>query len=719
MQAAVENSFNDVLNDFNEFFVELLTTIIKMNLKNDDVNTIMDLMRKLIEQNCVLQVNLIKFSNASSSKDKVHQINSAKDYVTKKITEFDSTYKRNKFVRRSKSYVKPISKAIGVRWDPNLRKNIQCTFQYVPIIETLKSLFSQQEFRNLYFTYNNTRKESNEFYESFCDGEVFKKNAVLVSEPSTMQIQLYTDDVELCNPLQMHAGLHKTRLVFMQLKNLPPQYLSRIENIYLVAICNTNDVRESGFQHVLELIVKELAILERDGIDTGDCFLKGILTSFVFDNLGGNECFGFTKCFSKGNFCRICKIDKPSSETLTTENPSLLRTKEEYENFILKGVNNLIPKENAGYTQYCILNDLTHFHILSNVSVDIMHDVMEGTISILLYNLFQYCITHKFIKEDLLQKKITSFDYGCLNRRNNPYEINLKKTNLGLSASKTYCLMIFVPFILSDLKSQLSDVWICVSTMLQIMQIIFSRRIEGIQISRLQSMIDLHLRSMRKFLVDTLTPKQHILTHYPRAIQLMGPIIYLTTIRYESKNGLYANLAKRTKNFKNINFSLAHKTQELAAIAGFTYKDKISTGTPKSLDIHIKRKNNNGIYEKYRNIYEAQFENTSDLELVTFFYFNGVYYKQGLVILKNNMFYKIVEIVKKKNEYWFLSEQYKVKKFDTFFNSINVERCTETSPVLIYFKDLDVNNSYEIIVSQKEQYIPAETIELLLSTIHA
>ena len=45
--------------------------------------------------------------------------------------------------------------------------------------------------------------------EDFCDGSLYKAHPLFSHEPASLQIMLYYDDVELCNPLGSRAKVHK------------------------------------------------------------------------------------------------------------------------------------------------------------------------------------------------------------------------------------------------------------------------------------------------------------------------------------------------------------------------------------------------------------------------------------------------------------------------------------------------------------------------------
>ena len=43
----------------------------------------------------------------------------------------------------------------------------------------------------------------------YCDGEVFMKSELFQQDPCALQVQLYYDEVEVCNPLGSKAKKHK------------------------------------------------------------------------------------------------------------------------------------------------------------------------------------------------------------------------------------------------------------------------------------------------------------------------------------------------------------------------------------------------------------------------------------------------------------------------------------------------------------------------------
>lgn len=690
--------------------------MLNINVNETQLDSIFNFSNDLIRHVSQLYKNIV--TNSTLESYVIKRIESIEADISKRISMMNSSYKRKKILQKDPLYVKPKTSAIGIRWDGNLKTFVQCTFEYVSIQKTIQSLFTQREFRALYFSYNSVKQYTEGVYENFESALLAKGNSLLTSEPYTIQLQLYTDDIEVNQALQPTAGLHKVKAIYFKIINLPAEYASRLDNIYIVAICNSNDVKILGINHILELISNEIKTLETDGTDLGEGLrLRCVLTSFTFDNLGANECFGLQMNFSQGNFCRICEVSKKDSEFLSEDNLLIWRKKEEYENFIVEGVENLVPKNSKGYTQYCKLNNCIHFHTVINHTVDPMHDLLEGIGIILLNKVFTYCISNKLITEDVLLGRITSFNYGWLNKKNQPSTIKLSKPKLGLTASKAYCLLIFLPFILGDLKNRLANIWICVTSLLQIMQIVFSRKICESDVNCLRLLITQHLNSMMQVFNIKLTPKQHFLIHYPEIIRLMGPVAHMSTMRYESKHTQLKSIASKTKNFKNINYTLVHACQKVMAAKGFTYSDKTDTSLKKSLSAHLKAKftsKERNYIEVIKPLYENKFPNITNIKIIAFFTFNGIYYRTGLVLLKSNKYHKIVEIVTDNKQYWFLVKPFKCIKYDSFYNSLVIEPDNEKQPELVSLDELKNKNSYEIINAEDQLHIPAITLETMV-----
>lgn len=246
------------------------------------------------------------------------------DIAYEYFSSFNSTYKRNKKFSASNKFVAPIEKAIGTRWELKkcragenhiirIPKLFQSTFSYVPILQTLTSMFSCEEFTSLYFDYN-SKIRTNEVgqngskrYTCFTSGSVFVESKFFETYPDSIQLQIAADDFEPCNPLQSKAGRHKICAVYLIIQNLPPKFQSKLQNIHLICLCNSDDLktRETDFNNIWQIIVDELLILETKGIEIANGGnLKGTLVQTSFDNLEANIALGFSGSFNSNKYCR-------------------------------------------------------------------------------------------------------------------------------------------------------------------------------------------------------------------------------------------------------------------------------------------------------------------------------------------------------------------------------------------------------------------------------
>lgn len=509
-----------------------------------------------------------------------------------KLSKFSTVYKRNRKYNNNPLFVSPQEKAIGTRWEmiPDKENSkstprlIQSSFQYVSIIETIRSLFLREDFKRA-FQYNNIEKnhscKSGE-YTDFCCGNVFKNNELYQKHPNSLQIQIATDDFEVCNPLSSKASVHKICAVYFVIRNMPN--LSNVKNINLICLCNSNDLKskQTDFNNLWKIIVEEIKYLEEIGINVNDSLnVKGTLVNVSFDNLGGNCCFGFVECFNATYYCRICEFSNEECQLMCAESEGKRRTIEGYNNHmtIIETSSKVDYKESYGLKRYCTLNDLKYFHIMRNQSVDIMHDLNEGAIPFVLRYLFKNCLAKKlFDDENTLVKTLQYFDYGYLKKKNVPSHLCMEKHNLNQTAAQSLVLFQHIPFILFRHREKLQDIWICIQSLLKIVQIVYSLKLTEKDLQNLELCVSEFLKNMKlKFNVN-FTPKLHFLTHYASIIREMRPLKHMSMMRFESKHKTFKDFGKKNNNFLNINKSLAMKHQQLMSRCGMSYDQQISCG---------------------------------------------------------------------------------------------------------------------------------------------
>lgn len=661
----------------------------------------------------------------SFRKDKIQDISANKiceeihGHVVDQLRSMDSKYKREQAIKHSDTYVEPVELSSGFEFkmkkDKNtgaiLRTPIQSTFQYVNPIKQLEALFSDSSFEKLYVDYNTSNDhvcEENVF-ERFCCGNVYQNSQFFKTNPLALQLKLFVDEFEPCDALKTKAGKHKTNAYYFQINNLPTKFLSKVDSIYLVALCNASDSKNeyTNTNNVLEVIVNDIQKIERDGIKTkSGQYIKGSLICGMFDNLGGNILYGLNGSFSSNNYCRICTAMKKDCQRMTMENPDLIRTIDGYNKCLKLLESNEKSKDTKGIKAYCCLNDLDHFHIMKNITVDFMHDIFEGLISFTLEKIFEQCVSKKIASMEDIQGLVDCFNFGDIHKYK-PSKINLEKKNLGQNASQSYCLFINIPFILYKYQSKLNEIWTPVEALLQIVQIIKSTSINDNDLVRLTTLIHKYLDSFIKLFGGGLKPKHHLLLHYVRVIRAMGPVTFFWVMRMEAKHQFFKRIAQRTKNFVNLKKTMAQQHQEAMYLAQSPYTDEISVSkkmTPIGCSID---------YNTYQNTLRRvlTMNMLDETFVVNSIQINGIKYKSDYLIVYENTIYLIDHVIMHKNQFWILCCcSYKIEKYESFLNSFILKKCEETR--MIDLNELKSLHVYDKKYLKIQTHIIVENLEL-------
>lgn len=74
----------------------------------------------------------------------------------------------------------------------------------------------------------------------------------------TILILLYTDEIEVVNPLGAKRGVHKLLAVYCSLLNIHPKYRLQLHSIYLAMLIKYVHVQSYGLGTVLQPLVDDL-----------------------------------------------------------------------------------------------------------------------------------------------------------------------------------------------------------------------------------------------------------------------------------------------------------------------------------------------------------------------------------------------------------------------------------------------------------------------------
>ena len=486
----------------------------------------------------------------------------------KMFEDVDTPYKMTKYFSDKKCLVKPTDIFLGHRAD-TARKNGQMTqvlmsdtCQYIPIIDTIRFLFSSEKMQSLYMESN---KSIDGQMRDYSDGAQFATHPLYSRYPDALQIQLYFDDVETTNPLGSKTKIHKMGAVYFSLRNLPAEYNSSLANIHLCLLFNSIDKETYGFTKILQPLLDDIKYLESHGIAVDikgqTHLLYGTICLLTADNLACHSLCGYLESFSANVFCHFCLADKQKVQHVFEEDEFEKRTKDNYQQHVMLNNSTI-----TGIKQDSCLNTLKYFHVTEGVCVDIMHDVLEGVAPLEVKLLLRQLIYEdNLFTLEQLNDRISSFDYGYMNEKNKPSVILNLRTNenaVRQTASQMWCLLLFLPLMIGDLVSRQSSHWKLFLLLREICSIIFAPVVtNGLGVFLKQLVIDHHNMFKTLYPDRRLIPKHHFMIHYGRMIVMFGPLVKLWCMRFESKHCPMKRQAHVVCNFKNISKTLAYKNQ--------------------------------------------------------------------------------------------------------------------------------------------------------------
>lgn len=484
--------------------------------------------------------------------------------------ELDTEYKRFQHFENSSCFVKPISYFIGSNVVPkrkrgNVSLELEKKFSYfVPMRSQLKLFLSipgvyQTMLNYRSQVYSENLSNDNIHFSNIMQGEIWQTYLKKIGSKNVFPLIIYFDDFETCNPLGSHANVHKQGAVYFSVGSLPPQFATRLENIFLVLLFNSSDRNKFGNAVIFKPLIEELKYLEEIGIEIiyqgkeEQVFFS--LVVITGDNLGLHSIFGLTESFSSNYCCRFCKTHKLVMQTLEIENEDNLRTIDEYDE--------MVSELSYGIKEKCIFHELPNFHIFNNLTCDIMHDLTEGVHRYTLAKIVYHFICEKFFSLDYLNHRIRSFSYNP-SEKNIPPPIKLEHLKNGciiLSSAEMMCLVLNLRLIIGDLIPENDAVWNCYLVLLEITEILIASSISFYDIELLRALIEDLNHSYKSLFNEKLKPKFHFLLHYPRVIKRIGPPCYIQSIRYEAKHRDLKVTSNIMSNRKNTPLTLSTRLQ--------------------------------------------------------------------------------------------------------------------------------------------------------------
>ena len=232
-----------------------------------------------------------------------------------------------------------------------------------------------------------------------------------------------------------------------------------------------------------------------------------------------------------------------------------------------------------GINERSLLSKLPHFDISQQLSQDLMHILLEGSVQYEVRYILNHFIESGFITLTELNNKFAQLKLGYRDEANRP--LSLKETvfkgkeryKLKQTAEQPRIFLKYLCFCLTDTIPNNNLFYQLLLQITSIVQISFSPVISKGTIKELQDLIERYLVLFKELFPDeNITPKMHYMLHTPRQIELLCLLVRHCCMRFEARHKYFKELG-REQNFKNICLSLEERCQ-LDDCANFNTKSK-------------------------------------------------------------------------------------------------------------------------------------------------
>lgn len=469
----------------------------------------------------------------------------------------------------------------------------QETVSLMPINFQIKSFFELPHvFEKLQSNTENIKKDGR--LNHFINGKLWKSKLQHFSKDDVViPYHLHIDDTQTNNPLGTHTTNGDQTCVYYSFPTMPNEYSSRLENIFTALVFESRLSLDFGNDQCYDELIKELNKMADDGIvlningkEQKVYFVLGLLLG---DNKGVNHCLGYTKGFKANHYCRFCRMCRSKMQFRYVEDANYIRNIENYYQDLAIG-----KMSETGISENSVFNNVRYFHA-TQTCADVMHDVDEGILHYNLCEVIHYFIENEYFTLEMLNQAKTDIKYGEHEENNRTTKNitieNLKLKKLKMTASEAHSFAHHLPFILlniihEDARDHLesNEVWRFLLVTLRFLDMSYMTCYDTETIHTLRNVVATMNEMYVRLFKQTLKPKHHFATHYPSLIEALGPLRYMSSMRYEANHKFVKNYTKNTTSRRNISYSLGLKLQYNFAYLlkkGNVCKDILEISQPK------------------------------------------------------------------------------------------------------------------------------------------
>ncbi|KAM6992383.1 uncharacterized protein LKV04_008441 [Tautogolabrus adspersus] len=186
---------------------------------------------------------VLKKHSGSTSGHLQNEVMDVFDSFVDPFTSVATTFRQNSVMKKQLSIVD----AEEILISPTIRKRKHGAskdfiikdkvFHYIPLVKSLEQFLSHPKIFAMIEKGPQRCREG--FFQDIVDGSLLKSHPLFSEIPNALQIVLYTDEIEVCNPLGSFASKNKLLMVYYTLANINPKYRSKLAAIRLLAMARS------------------------------------------------------------------------------------------------------------------------------------------------------------------------------------------------------------------------------------------------------------------------------------------------------------------------------------------------------------------------------------------------------------------------------------------------------------------------------------------------
>lgn len=386
----------------------------------------------------------------------------------------------------------------------------------------------------------------------------------------TIPLWLYADEFEVNDAQGSHNKIDSVCGFYFHSPCLPDDMLSKLSSILVAGIVRKNAIQQSGTDELIKHIILPFKNLEEEGIpfqlDGKAVTVRFSLCLFQGDNLGIHSLLSLSRGFNATYYCRFCRRHKSRLQTDCSVFDDALRTISNYNEDVLTNDHSL-----TGISGKSVFNELPSFHVITNTSVDAMHDIfsngicMYGFTAALNYFIYEkkyFTLANLNTRKNIISQATLDTGLRRMPDIDSIYDSKTKcktvKMRMSADEMRAFChnfTFIVGPFIPVD-----DSVWEYCRILINMVDKILSKKFSLQDIESLKKIIFQHHTLYQSLFKLTLKPKHHFILHYPTVILESGPVSRMMCFRNEAKHQAFKEYAHVITSRNNVAYTLCMKS---------------------------------------------------------------------------------------------------------------------------------------------------------------